>query len=240
MRPRPLLLAASAATGVVLAAAAPASSAPAASGAPAPSAARHSRRFAGWIVSGTQTGFTMDAGITAPKLKCTRADRAIAPSVGGFYGTGSTDFSEAAVFVGCIRGKPHYWPAFVLNGTVRRFPKLKIQPGDTVILSANLNSTQTTLSVDDKTKFSKTLTGAGVTGTRSPWVGDSGWYTSSGALEGVPRFGKISFNGIFFDSTELGTHLGLKQFDRYKGSTLQIVAGAITNQETFETVFKHS
>jgi hypothetical protein len=50
----------------------------------------------------------------------------------------------------------------------------------------------------------------------------------------VPQFGKISFNGIFFDSTELGTHPGLKQFDRYKGSTLQIVAGAITNQETFE------
>ena len=150
------------------------------------SAATHSRRFAGWEVHGTASSFTMNAVIDVPALKCGKADRAIVPGVGGYYGTGRADFSEAGLFVGCYGGKAHYWTFFVLNGADVSYPKLKVKPTDTVIFTVPLNSTQTTLSVDDKsTGVDTTITGPGVAKTRNPWVGDSGWLSSSGSLEGV-------------------------------------------------------
>jgi hypothetical protein len=204
------------------------------------SAATHSRRFAGWEVHGTASSFSMNAVIDVPALKCGKADRAIVPGVGGYYGTGRADFSEAGLFVGCDGGKAHYWTFFVLNGADVSYPRLKVKPTDTVIFTATLNSTQTTLSVDDKSKnVNTTITGPGVARTRNPWVGDSGWSSSSGSLEGVPHFGKITFTGIFFNNTELGTHAGLIKYDRYKGSTLQLATGPLANDETFSTVFKH-
>jgi hypothetical protein len=148
------------------------------------------------------------------------------------------------MFVGCNEGKILYFPAFTLNGQHQNFRNLKAHAGDTVVLTASLQTTGTTLSVVDKTtkRVHKKLTGKGVPQALDPWAGDTSWVNNSeGGLEPVPNFGTITFSNTLLDGMPFGLAAGNTQNDRYKHSTLQIsTSGFQGDNETFDTVFQHT
>jgi hypothetical protein len=247
MRVRPLVvLAALATAALVLATPALASTAARAlgglRGGPAFRGATTSTTFAGYEIGAIDGPSNMTTTIVLPKLNCGTTDQAIYPSVGAYFDLGSSDFSSAGMFVGCIGGKAQYWPVLQVNGVEHDYPTLIAKKGDTVVLKYSMKSGATKVSVTDKTtkSASKKLTGTGVTETGFPWAGDVAWHTGLGALEGVPKFGTLTFSHTVFVGVPFETD-GPTQFNRYSGSTLQISTGSFaSDEETFKTTFHHS
>lgn len=144
------------------------------------------------------------------------------------------------MFVGCYKGKAHYFVAFVVNGSDHNYAKLAAHPGDTVRVRVSQTSKSTTVSSVDKSRKSvkKTLKGAGSVSGSAPWVGDAGW--DNPGLLGVPNFGKLHFSNATLDGKPFGSGGSVARFDRVSGSTTQIATGALSGNKSFETVFKHS
>lgn len=200
--------------------------------------------FAGWQIAGSYTHVRMSSTFVAPRLKCGTVNRAILPSIGIFTTPSpSNKFSGADMVMGCFKGQAHYWPSLVLNNRVKTYRTgASAHPGDTIILKVFINSTRTVVTtLDNATKVKRTMTGPGSTTLAYPAVGEDGWGDKSQGLWGVPDFGHITFSRTVISGDAFGSAPGLIQWDRYKGSTLQIKTSSFaSDQETFKTVFKHS
>jgi hypothetical protein len=201
--------------------------------------------FAGYSIQAEgPTPWKVAAQFVVPKVTCTGGsgspERAIDPSV-GVYKT-STKFSSAGLFVGCFKGNALYFVALTLNGTSHNYTNLAARPGDTVAVRVSQTSQSTVVSTVDKSRTSvkQTLKGAGSQSGGAPWVGDTGW--DNPGLLGVPNFNKMHFSNAALNGTPFGSAGGsaLVRVNRVNGSTTQIKTGALSGDNSFETVFKHS
>ncbi len=212
----------------------------------APRAVRHSHNFAGYVYQAVnEPNFTVATQIVVPKLKCTNGrERAIDPSVGMLSRKGN---SLAALFVGCENGKAEFFPNLEVNGSSRKYTKLRARPGDTIVLRAVESASATAVSAVDKThKFKKALKGAGNKQLSGPWVGDVGWYNPG--LLGTPNFGTLHFSNSKLDGTAFaswgatsGSGATPVREDRAKNGAIKITTSAFAKDgEAFTTTYKRS
>ncbi len=199
--------------------------------------------FAGYQISEVDGPATVVTTFVVPKVKCTHKERAIAASVGMDVNTFS-NYSDADVFIGCLNGKPTFFPALTINSFETNYKSVKLHPGDKVVLKAAVTGSHQTMSVADKTTgVTKSLTQTGGGGVAFPWVGEVDWYDPDQLR--VPNFGQIAFSGTKVAHAPLGSYAsgpGLERFNRYTNSsftTLQIKTGKL-NSTAFKSLFEHS
>lgn len=179
--------------------------------------------------------------IVVPKLKCTTADRAIAAGTGVVTQAART---SAELFVGCVKGRPKYFPVLIVNGRQINYRALEVHAGDRIALSASESARGARVSVIDKTQKSikKTITAHGARRVGDPWVGDQAW-SDSGKTERVPNFDTLGYSNSKLNGRKLGSSGGkLKRFNRVSMTRkLQIVTGTLARDgESFKTLFKHA
>jgi hypothetical protein len=205
-------------------------------------AAVKSPSFAGYQVNGGGELITwkLRARYTLPKLKCTSASRAIAPYI-------YLNPSQVGTFVGCVKGKPDYFPFVVLNGHSTNYTSDHFKAGDTVALRLVEGPKGASISITDVTrKITEKKTGAGKKGLGFPGIGDGSWVVNGNEL-GVPNFGTLSFTDCIRNSQALGaggspSAPAVFRYNRVsKQGVLQIKTGGLSaNKEAFHTTFKHS
>jgi hypothetical protein len=197
--------------------------------------------FAGYQAAVTAGSATSSAAkFTVPKLSCTSAARAIAPSAGVEVNSYKT-FSAAFLFTGCVAGKAGYFPGVVINGTETDFTATAIKAGDVINLSTTVTTSGTTVQVTDVTTgVTNKLIGAGAS-SDAAYTGDSGWYISATTLAGVPNFGTLSFTNCLIDLKTLASRDPAEYLRATKAGTVQIAPGALSTAGTaFSTYYNHS
>ena len=206
-------------------------------------AAARSRTFAGYqtaVTAGSAT--TSAASFTVPALSCTAATVGIAPDAGVAANNFKTA-SVAGVFIACAKGKAVYYPFLVANGAQADYTTVHLSAGDAINLSASVTTSGTTVQVTDTTKsvtVTNTITGAGASADAA-WIGDESGVNSTGALIGVPNFGKLTFTNCLVDGTALGGWHP-KAYQRVNShGTVQIATGGPWPGGTaFTTHYQHS
>ncbi len=199
------------------------------------------RTFAGYqtaVAAGSATSSA--ARFTVPKLSCGAATRAIGPAAGVEVNNNQT-FSSAFLFTGCVNGKSVDFPALVINGSETNYPKSLFSAGDVISLSTKVTTAGTTVQARDaSTGVTRKLTGAGAAASAA-YIGDSAWFTSGGALLGVPNFGTLTFTNCLIDGGALAVSLP-SQYQRVNSSsTVQIATGSLSpGGTTFATTYNHS
>ena len=200
--------------------------------------------FAGYHAQITRGQFRVMTTFVVPKVTgCGRRETGIAPSAGVFVREAQS--SSAAVFVGCHNGKADYFPQLTLNSSSTNYTKVKLHPGDEVVLTTFENANRTIVTVADRTAYTKTTaTGAGGTFLGDPFVGDMGWpKANSQNLEPVPNFGKIAFSRSKIGKTPLGSVKALfRDFrvDAHHPSEVEIQTTKLgSDMESFKTIFKN-
>jgi hypothetical protein len=208
---------------------------------PATAATTSNRTFAGYqapVPAGSATVVT--ASFTVPTLSCTTTDRAIAPDVGvpvNNYKSGSL----AGLFTGCVSGAAVYYPSVIVNGTETDYPTSPVAAGDVIDLTTKVSTNRTRVQVTDVTTgVTQKIIGAGAKASAA-FIGDDGWGDSSGKLEHVPDFGKLTFKSCLLDGKALASwHPQAYQRVNSIG-TLQISNGNFWPGGTaFTTHFVHS
>lgn len=197
--------------------------------------------FAGYVINRMRFAVATTTTIVVPKLRCTTADRAIAAGTGLVTRAAR---SSAELFVGCVDGKPQYFPVLIVNGHQTNYKALAVHAGDRIVLSAFESARAARVSVTDETQQSikKTVTGHGARGVGGPWVGDQAW-SNSGTAERVPNFDTLGYSNSKLDGKKLGsTGTKLKRFNRVSTTgKLQITTGRLAHdRESFKTLFKHA
>ena len=173
---------------------------------PITAAASRSRTFAGYqaaVTAGSAT--TLAATFTVPALSCTTAERGITPDAGVATNKFKTA-SIAGVLIGCAGGKAIYFPFLVANGAESDYTTVHLSAGDVINLSASVTTSGITVQVTDVTKnvsVTNTITGAGASADAA-WIGDDSAVSNTGALLGVPNFGKLTFTNCLIDGKALG------------------------------------
>jgi len=199
------------------------------------------RTFAGYqatVSAGSATVLT--ASFAVPTLSCTTTDRAIAPSTGVPENNYKT-VSAAFVFTGCVNGTAVYYPGLVVNGTETDYTASPVAVGDVIDLTTKVSKYRTRVQVTDVTTgVTQKIIGAGARASAA-YIGDEAWGNSSGQLEHVPDFGKLTFKNSILDGKTLASwHPHAYQRVNSIG-THQIATGAFWPGGTaFTTHFQHS
>jgi hypothetical protein len=206
-------------------------------------AAARSRTFAGYQTAVTAGSATSSAAtFTVPALSCTTADRGIAADAGVAANKFKTA-SVAGVFLGCAKGKAVYFPWLLANGAESNYTTTHFSAGDVINLSASVTTSGITVQVTDVTKsvsVTNTITGAGASADAA-WIGDDGWGSSTGALLGVPGFGKLAFTNCLIDGTALGGwHPQAYQRVNSHGTVQIATGGPWPGGTAFTTHYQHS
>ena len=120
---------------------------------------------------------------------------------------------------------------------------MRLSAGDVINLSASVTTSGITVQATDVTKnlsVTNTITGAGASADAA-WIGDDGWGSSTGALLGVPSFGKLTFSNGLIDGKALGGW-GPQAYQRVNSrGTVQIRTGGFwPGGEAFNTFYRHS
>jgi hypothetical protein len=207
-----------------------------------PSIAGYDQLRGGNFGAGPQT---VAATVVVPTVTCgPLTNRGITADV-GIYGSGSSAYYQAGVFVGCYGGLAHYWPDITINGHETKYNVgADAKPGDTITIRVSLGATQSSASVVDHSRaLTKTLTGVGSTSWGGPFVGDDARYNQKGQRLGVPSFGTLSFSQCTFDGAAFGgaTAVGLVGYKRVNSTgTVQIGLGPFGPAGAgFSTYFRH-
>ena len=209
--------------------------------APAMAATTSTRTFAGYqatVSAGSATVLT--ASFTVPTLSCTTTDRAIAPGTGVPENNYKT-FSAAFVFTGCVSGTAVYYPGVVVNGTETDYTASPVAAGDVIDLTTKVSTNRTRAQVTDVTTgVTQKIIGPGASASAA-FVGDEAWGNSSGQLEHVPDFGKLTFKSCLIDGTALASWRP-QAYQRVNSiGTLQISTGNFWPGGTaFTTRYEHS
>ncbi|MBV9311068.1 MAG: hypothetical protein JOZ73_09550 [Solirubrobacterales bacterium] len=178
--------------------------------------------------------------IVVPKLKCAAVNRAIVAGTGIFTSAKQT---AAELFVGCIGGRPRYFPVLIVNGTKRTYTALSVRQGDTIVLKAADSARGATVSLTDETqkRIKRSVTGRGSSQVGGPWMGDQAW-SYSGKTEHVPNFGTLGYSNTTVNGHLFGSFRRLGRFNRVTThGSLQIETGPVgRNGESFTTFFKHA
>ena len=207
--------------------------------------ATKSESFAGYSYQvENYSSFTVKAEIVVPKVKCSGStEKAIAASVGMDSDAGS-EFTAAALFVGCYKGKADFFPGLEANGVAKNYD-VEAKPGDRIVLVATESASGTHVVATDTTdhRFKRSLNESGNDQLSIPWVGDEGW--DNPGLLGVPSFGQIAYSHATLDGKAFGswgTHGTTPiRWDRVSGSTTQIKTSKLAkNEKSFTTTFEHS
>lgn len=200
----------------------------------------NTRGFAGYqatVAPGSAT--VLEASFTVPALTCTTTDRAIAPSTG--VPETNNSISAAFVFVGCVSNVATFYPGLVDNGKETDFTSNPFAVGDVVDVITKVSTNRTRVEVTDVTTgFTQKIIGAGAKATAA-FIGDEGWGDSSGRLEHVPAFGKLTFKNCMLDGKSLASFRP-QSFNWVNSiGTLQISTGNFWPGGTaFTTHFVHS
>ena len=198
------------------------------------------------IYSATIPLATASTNLTIPTVTgCPKADRQIAfgPLVENSSGDGADSFIE----VGCKSGKATYAVGALMYSTLTIFATT-VRAGDSVSLSAAMNGTSTTATVDDTTTgFNQTVSGAGDTAAYG-YIGSFPAYKGGPKPLHVPDFGTISFTSAEVNGAGIGTYTsstGLYEFIRTtngkappKGK-IQVDPGT-PGSSSFSMAFDHS
>jgi hypothetical protein len=197
--------------------------------------------FAGYLINQLGPVATTTTTVAVPKLKCTIAERAIAAGTGIVT---RSAHSSAELFVGCVKGKPQYFPVLIVNGHQINYKALEVDVGDRIVLSVGESGRGARASIVDQTQKSirKTLTGRGARRVGDPWVGDQAW-SNSGNAQRVPNFDTLGYSNSKLDGKGLGaTGARLERFNRVSpNGKLQIFSGRLArDRESFKTLFKHA
>jgi hypothetical protein len=199
------------------------------------------RTFAGYqatVAAGSAT--TSEASFTVPALSCTTADRAILPDTG----IAVHDFKSASVafvFTGCVSGAAVYFPGLVVSGAETDYPSSPFAAGDVIDLTAKVSVNRTRVQVTDVTTgVTQKIIGTGARA-RAAWVGDDGAGSSSGSLQHVPDFQKLTFKNCLVDGRALASWRP-QAFQRVNSlGTVQISTGGFWPGGTaFTTHYLHS
>ena len=199
----------------------------------------NSRDFAGYaaaVPAGSAT--VMTASFTVPTLSCTTADRAITPSTAVYHGN---SVSAAFVFTGCVNGTAVYYPGLVVNGTETDFTTSPFAAGDVIDVTTKVSTNRTRVQVTDVTTgVTQKIIGPGSSASAA-YMGDTGAASSTGSLQHVPDFGKLTFKSCLIDGTALASWRP-QAYQRVNSiGTLQISTGNFWPGGTaFTTHFQHS
>jgi hypothetical protein len=178
------------------------------------------------------------ASFTVPTLSCTTTDRAIAADAGVVAkNTGSV----SGVFIGCVSGAAVYYPSVIVNGTETDYTSNPVAAGDVIDLTTKVSTNRTRVQVTDVTNgVTQKIIGTGFS-PRAAYAGDDGWGDSSGKLEHVPSFGKLTFKSCVLDAKSLASWRP-QAYNRVNSiGTLQISVGNFWPGGTaFTTHFVHS
>lgn len=206
---------------------------------PATAATTSNRTFAGYqtgVPAGSATVLT--ASFTVPALSCTTTDRGIAADAGVLV---SKTASVSGVFIGCVSGAAVYYPWVFVNGTETDYASSPVAVGDVIDLTTKVSTNRTRVQVTDVTTgVTQKIIGAGASA-GAAFIGDDGWGDSSGNLEHVPAFGKLTFKTCVLDAMALASWRP-QAYQRVNSiGTLQISNGNLWPGGTaFTTHFVHS
>jgi len=201
----------------------------------------NTRDFAGYETAVTAGSATvLVASFTAPTLSCTTTDRAIAPST-GVPVHNFQSVSAAFVFTGCVNGQAVYFPGLVVNGKETDFTTTPFAAGDVIDLTTKVSVNRTRVQVTDVTTgVTQKIIGAGARA-RAAFIGDEAEVSSTGRLQHVPDFGKLTFKNCVIDGKALA-RWHPRAFQRVNSNgTVQIRTGGLFPTGTaFSTHFEHS
>ena len=145
--------------------------------------------------------------------------------------------------IGCARGKAIYFPFLVANGAESDYTTVHLSAGDVINLSASVTTSGITVQVTDTTKnvsVTNTITGAGASADAA-WIGDDSAVSNTGALLGVPNFGKLTFTNCLIDGKALGGwHPQAYQRVNSIGRVQITTGGFWPGGTAFTTHFQHS
>lgn len=218
--------------------------APASSGGHSSTTPVNNHVFAGYSVHRRGGTWKVSAHIVVPTVRCAKATRRAIDASVGVRGQKRRS-SSAGVFVGCHKGKPHYFIVLVVNGANHEYRRLVPEPGDRVALHVFQSPTSIVVSAIDKSRqgVRQTLHGAGTKGGNGPWVGDTAWDKPIPNELGVPNFGTLQFSNAKLNGKPFGAAGGsaLVRWNRVKGTTTtQIKTSKLIGEKSFTTTFKHS
>jgi hypothetical protein len=204
---------------------------------------------------GTNSGYAVYSSTTPPAdvqtqfkvpsvTGCKKKDLLIA--IGGLVEDSSGSAAEPFIQLGCSGGKAVYSAGLDVFGSIVTLPN-KVVAGDTVYMSASMNSTVTQVGITVANGWSTSKTGAGDTAAFG-YVGTSPVGNGSGGILGVPHFATFSFKKALINSAGLGTYTsstGLTEYVRTKsgsappGGTVQIEPGTL-GSSSFSLTFEHA
>ena len=199
------------------------------------------RTFAGYEAAVKAGSATVSAAsFTVPTLTCTTTDRGITNSAGVEENNYKTA-SVSVVFSGCVNGQAVYFPILVDNGHETDYTSAPVAAGDVIDLTTKTSTNRTRVQVTDVTTgVTQKIIGPGASASAA-YMGDTGAASSTGSLQHVPDFGKVTFKNCLVDGKALASwHPQAYQRVNSIGR-VQITTGAFWPGGTaFTTHFQHS
>ena len=199
------------------------------------------RTFAGYQAAVKAGSATVSvASFTVPTLTCTTTDRGIT-NVAGVSENNYKTASVAVVFTGCVSGQAVYFPILVDNGKETDYTSTPLAAGDVIDLTTKVSTNRTRVQVTDVTTgVTQKIIGPGSSASAA-YMGDTGAASSTGSLQHVPDFGKLTFKSCLIDGTALASWRP-QAYQRVNSiGTLQISTGNFWPGGTaFTTHFQHS
>ena len=199
------------------------------------------RVFAGYQTAVKAGSATVSAtSFTVPTLTCTTTDRGITNSAGVEENNYKTA-SVSVVFSGCVNGQAVYFPILVDNGHEKDYTSTPLAAGDVIDVTTKVSTNRTRVQVTDvTTNVTEKIIGPGASASAA-YMGDTGAASSTGSLQHVPDFGKLTFKNCLVDGKALASwHPQAYQRVNSIGR-LQISTGGLWPSGTaFSTHFQHS
>ena len=199
------------------------------------------RDFAGYLTGVTAGSATSSAAsFTVPTLTCTTTDRAIT-NVAGVSENNNKTASVAVVFTGCVNGQAVYFPILVDNGREKDYTSTPLAAGDVIDVTTKVSTNRTRVQVTDvTTNVTEKKIGPGASASAA-YMGDTGAASSTGSLQHVPDFGKLTFKNCLVDGKALASwHPQAYQRVNSIGRVQITTGGFWPGGTAFTTHFQHS
>ena len=205
----------------------------------APTSNRYWAGYQATVTAGSAT--VASASFTVPALSCTAAAQAITPEAGVRESTATGNYSDAFVFTGCVNGTAVYFPSLVDNGTETDYTTTHFAAGDVIDLTTKVSINRTRVQVTDvTTNVTEKKIGPGASASAA-YMGDTGAASSTGSLQHVPDFGKLTFKNCLVDGKALASwHPQAYQRVNSIGRVQITTGGFWPGGTAFTTHFQHS